>query len=206
MRKVRAMEDVAPILIESWADVSRVVLVGVLAYVGLVVLLRLSGKRTLSKMNAFDFVVTVAFGSALATVLLSKSATVADAVTAFALLVLLQFLVTWSSVRGRWVKRLVTGEPRLLFRRGEFLYEAMKLERVTADEVRAAVRSDGVLRMADIEAVVMETDGSFSVVRRSQEASADSIEATSLEGVKGVLRQGAQGEGGGGGAGRVGPE
>lgn len=200
------MEDVAPILIESWADVSRVVLVGVLAYVGLVVLLRLSGKRTLSKMNAFDFVVTVAFGSALATVLLSKSATVADAVTAFALLVLLQFLVTWSSVRGRWVKRLVTGEPRLLFRRGEFLYEAMKLERVTADEVRAAVRSDGVLRMADIEAVVMETDGSFSVVRRSQEASADSIEATSLEGVKGVLRQGAQGEGGGGGAGRVGPE
>jgi len=82
---------------------------GVLAYVALVVFLRVSGKRTLSKMNAFDLVVTVALGSTLATVLLSKDVALAEGVLAFALLISLQFVVTWSSVRARWVRQLATG-------------------------------------------------------------------------------------------------
>lgn len=66
----------------------RVVIVGTLAYLSLVLLLRVSGKRTLSKMNAFDLVVTVAIGSTLATVLLSKDVALADGVVAFTLLIL----------------------------------------------------------------------------------------------------------------------
>ncbi len=58
---------------DSWAALGRIVVVGVLAYIGLVFLLRVSGKRTLSKMNAFDLVITIALGSTFATVLLSKS-------------------------------------------------------------------------------------------------------------------------------------
>ena len=59
-------------LFDSWAGLGRVVLIGTLAYGALVLLLRISGKRTLSKLNAFDLVVTVALGSTLATVLLSN--------------------------------------------------------------------------------------------------------------------------------------
>jgi uncharacterized membrane protein YcaP (DUF421 family) len=82
----------------------RVLVVGVLAYITFGLFLRLSGKRTLSKMNAFDFVVTVAPGSTLATVLLTEDVALADGALAFALLVGLQFVVTWSSVRARWVR------------------------------------------------------------------------------------------------------
>jgi hypothetical protein len=57
----------------SWTSVGRTLVVGVAAYAGLIVLLRISGKRTLTKMNAFDLVITVALGSTLATVLLTKS-------------------------------------------------------------------------------------------------------------------------------------
>ena len=71
----------------------RTLVVGTLAYVALVALLRLSGKRTLSKWNAFDMVVTVAFGSTLATALLSRDTTLAQGVLAFALLVALQWRV-----------------------------------------------------------------------------------------------------------------
>jgi len=60
--------------------------------------------RTLSKMNAFDLVVTVSLGSTLATVLLAKDVALADGALAFGLLVGLQFLVTWSSVRARWAR------------------------------------------------------------------------------------------------------
>jgi uncharacterized membrane protein YcaP (DUF421 family) len=79
---------------DSWMGLLRVVVVGTLAYVILVLLLRVTGKRTLSKMNAFDLVVTVALGSTLATVLLSKDVALAEGVVAFALLVLLQYAIT----------------------------------------------------------------------------------------------------------------
>ena len=98
----------------GWESLLRTLIVGMLAYGVLVVFLRLSGNRTLSKLNAFDFVVTVALGSTLATVLLSKDVALADGALAFALLIGLQFVVTWSSVRARWVRQLVTGEPLIL--------------------------------------------------------------------------------------------
>ncbi len=101
----------------------RTLAIGVLAYASLILLLRMTGKRTLSKMNAFDFVVTVALGSTLASVLLSKDVTLAQGVIALALLIGLQLAITWLSVRVRWVRRLVTGEPSLLLYRGEFLDE-----------------------------------------------------------------------------------
>jgi uncharacterized membrane protein YcaP (DUF421 family) len=144
----------------------RTAAIGVLAYAILIFLLRASGKRTLSKMNAFDFVVTVALGSTLASLLLNKDVTLAQGALAFALLIALQFAITWSSVRARWVRRLVTGEPSLLAHRGACLPEAMRKARVNEDELLAAVRAAGLRSLGDAESVVLETDGSFSVVRR----------------------------------------
>ncbi len=140
----------------------RTLVVGVLAYISLVLLLRLSGRRTLSKMNAFDLV--VALGSTFATILLNRDVSLAEGVLALALLIGLQYAVTWSSVRAAWIRKLVTGEPALLFYRGGFLGDALRAARVTEDEVRAAVRSQGLAALDGIEAVVMETDGSFSVI------------------------------------------
>ena len=97
---------------DGWQPLLRTLVFGALAYVVLITLLRVSGKRTLSKMNAFDFVVTVALGSTLATILLSKDVTLAQGSVALALLIGLQFLVTWSSVRVRWIRALVTATRR----------------------------------------------------------------------------------------------
>lgn len=146
-----------------------------MAYVGVVVLLRLSGRRTLSKMNAFDLIVTVALGSTLATILLNRDVALAEGILAFALLIGLQFAVTWTSVRVRWIRRLVTGEPALLFYRGKFLSRALQSARVTEDEVRASVRAAGLLALSDVEAVVLETDGSFSVVEHGNVSGESSI-------------------------------
>lgn len=149
----------------SWSELLRVVVAGTLAYVALVVLLRVSGKRTLSKMNAFDLVVTVALGSSLATALLSRQVAVLEAVVGFTTLIGLQFIVAWLSVRSRAVQRVVKSQPTLVFYRGEFLREALRRERLTESEVRAAVRERGGASMEDIEAVVLETAGELSVIR-----------------------------------------
>lgn len=168
-------------LFDGWDTLLRTAVIGLLAYVTLIVFLRVSRKRTLSKMNAFDLVVTVALGSTLATVLLNKDVALAEGVLAFALLVALQFLITWSSVRVRWVRRLVTGEPSLLLHRGELLRRSLRRERVTEDEVRAALRSAGLRALDEAEAVVLETDGSFSVVRRGAR---EGDRPSTLEGVQ----------------------
>lgn len=146
---------------DSWAGLVRVVVVGTCAYAALVVLLRVSGKRTLAKLNAFDFVVTVALGSTLATVLLSSSVALAEGVLALALLVTLQYAVAQASTRSRTVERLVKSEPTLVYR-GGFLHDAMRRERVTTDEVLQAARGQGHADLGAVAAVVLETDGTLS--------------------------------------------
>lgn len=153
------------VFFDSWTTLLRTLIVALLAYAVLILFLRVSGKRTLSKMNAFDLIVTVALGSTLATVLLSKDVALAEGALAFALLISLQFAVTWSSVRARWVRRWVTGEPRLLYYNGQLLQQALRTARVTVDEVEAAVRAGGMASLAEAESVVLETDGSFSVIK-----------------------------------------
>lgn len=151
----------------SWTSIFRTLVIGLAAYVGLILLLRLSGKRTLTKMNAFDLVVTVALGSTLATVLLTKSVALADGLTAFALLIFLQFSITWLSVRSRTVSRFVKAEPRLLVYQGKFLSEALKAERVTEGEILAELRAKGLASVTDAAVVVLETGGDLSVLENT---------------------------------------
>lgn len=154
-------------LFDGWYDLGRILIVGICAYAGLVLFLRLTGKRTLSKMNAFDLVVTVSLGSTLASALLSSEVSLSEGLLAFALLCLLQYAVAYASVRSPRFQRLVKADPSLLYFRGAFLPGMLAAQRVTEEEVLAAVRSQGIAKMSAVEAVVLETDGSFSVIAGS---------------------------------------
>ena len=160
----RSPHQFATMFFESWFSLFRIIVVGAAAYAALVVFIRLYGKRTLSKMNAFDFVVTVALGSTLATVLLSKDVVLAEGLLALFLLCGLQFVVAYLSVRSRRVESMVKSEPTLLLYRGQFMSDAMRRERITEDEVLAALRSRGVGDVGLAEAAVLESDGSVSVI------------------------------------------
>jgi uncharacterized membrane protein YcaP (DUF421 family) len=149
---------------DNWTTLARTLIIGVMAYTALVLLLRVSGKRTLSKMNAFDLIVTVALGSTLATILLSKDVVLAQGLLALGLLIGMQYAVTWLSVRLPRLAQIVKNEPSLLFYQGRYLPAALQRERVTASEVRAAIRAQGQTDLAAVSAVVLETDGSITVM------------------------------------------
>jgi uncharacterized membrane protein YcaP (DUF421 family) len=161
---------------DSWADLGRTVGVGALAYAGLVLMLRISGKRTLSKMNAFDLIVTVALGSTLATTLLSKGVALLEGLLAFGVLIALQFLVAMLSVRSEAFRKLVKAQPTLLYYEDKFLDQALWEERVVKDEVIAAVRAQGVVSMSDVAAVVLETDGSFTTLKKSDQEAQSALQ------------------------------
>lgn len=150
---------------DSWPVLGRTLIVAVIGYVVLVLFLRISGKRTLSKWNAFDFIVTIALGSTLASILTSKNVALAQGALALGLLVGFQFLITWMSVRLKWVRELIKAEPTLLLRDGRILHDALRKQRVTESEIHAAVRSKGIAALEDVRAIVLETDGTFSVIR-----------------------------------------
>lgn len=164
--------------IDSWTALARVVAGGAATYLLLIVLLRASGKRTLSKLNAFDLVVTVAMGSTLSSVLLSSDVSVAEGAAGFLLLVAGQFVVARLSIASARFAQLVRSQPRLLLRDGRLLEEALRAERVTRGEVMAALRQAGMGRVEQAGAVVLESDGSLSVLPAGE------LPLTTLEGVR----------------------
>jgi len=151
---------------DDWQGLLRTLLAGAIAYVYLLVLVRVSGKRTLSKLNAFDLIVTVALGSTLATVVLSKDVALAEGALALGVLIGGQYLVAWLSVRSRGFSRLVKSRPALLYYRGTFRDDELARERVVRSEVLQAIRQQGHTSLAEVEAVVLESDGTLAVLTR----------------------------------------
>ena len=150
-----------------------------LGYICIIVLLRISGKRTLSKWNSFDFVITITLGSILASATLLKNVSIVQGSFALLLLIFYQYLISQLISHFPMLRNIVKASPALLFFEGEFKSAAMKRERVTEDEVLAAIRQKGISCLAEVGAVVLETDGSFSVMQ-------DLCDYTALRNVKGI--------------------
>jgi|GEM_PF-4931904 len=96
-------------------------------------------------MNAFDFVVTNALGSILASVSLNQNIPIANGVTVILLFIGFQFLFTWLAVRVK--------------DKGSFLYQAMKKERITVEEIYSAARQKGISTLDGIDMIILETTG-----------------------------------------------
>ncbi|MGJ9426556.1 DUF421 domain-containing protein [Nesterenkonia halotolerans] len=149
---------------DTWADLGRILFVGVAAYAVLVLVIRLSGKRTLSQLNAFDFIVTVALGSTLATILLSSDVSWTEGAFALILLAGLQFVLAWISSRAPAFRTVITARPAVVLWRGELRHDALRRNRLAESEVYQAVRSSGAGDLSSVAAVVLETNGRLSVI------------------------------------------
>lgn len=166
---------------DSWDSIIRIICITPLAYFAMVLFLRISGKRTLSKMNAFDFVVTIALGSSLATVALNKNIPLADGVIAILIFIQLQFVFTWLSVRVKAVKSLITSKPTLIFYKGEFLSQAMKKERITVEEINSAARQNGYSSYDDIDMIVLETTGDIAIIEKVSGGKESTVDDVTME-------------------------
>lgn len=144
----------------------RIVVVGTLAYFSLIVLLRVLGKRTLAQLNAFDFVITIAIGSTLGRLITAKGVSLVESLTAFLTLILLQYLVSWLTVRSSTVEDFVTADPCLLYFRGQFLYKVMRKQRITKSQLLAVVREKKIGSLQAVEAIVLESAGTIAVVKK----------------------------------------
>jgi uncharacterized membrane protein YcaP (DUF421 family) len=164
----------------GWSVIWRTLIAGSITYLALVALLRITGPRTLAKWYAFDLIVTVALGSTFANGVLSKDIAITQALTGFVLLVALQYVIGRIAVRHPRFIQVVNPAPVLLLINGELQQAAMDKNRVTRADVCKAVRSNGEYALENVAAVVLEPDGSFSVIGRIERSS---MSASALEDV-----------------------
>jgi uncharacterized membrane protein YcaP (DUF421 family) len=148
----------------EWEPLARVVVRGIIAYAAVIAYIRVSGNRTLAKLRAFDFVVTIALGTMLASTILDRSLPFIHGLAALALLILLQYVVAKLSTYSRALRNIVTNEAVLLYRRGEWQEKAMRKARVTKEEVEGAMRQSGHASPETAEAAWLEVNGDISVV------------------------------------------
>jgi uncharacterized membrane protein YcaP (DUF421 family) len=174
-----------PYFFESWYNVIRTVTLSIIGFAALMILLRGSGKRTLSKLNAFDFVFVVAVGSVFASTIISKDITLVEGVASMTTLIVIQVALAELAMRFPMVERIINGQPTLLLSHGKFIPRALKKERVTEEEVRGAIRAKGVNRVEDVDAVILENDGSLSVAWEAKGPGRSSlVDATVPEGAR----------------------
>jgi uncharacterized membrane protein YcaP (DUF421 family) len=164
-----------PWFFDSWYYVGRSATLALVGFLALIVILRLSGKRTLSKMNVFDFVFVVAVGSVFAGTVIEKDVTLIEGLVALTTLVAVQAILASIAARSERFEMLLNGEPTLLLSHGSFLHRAMRKERVTEEEVRAAIREQGITRVEDVDAVVLENDGNLTVAYNRKNPGGSSI-------------------------------
>lgn len=127
-----------------------------------IAIVRISGLRSLSKMSSFDFLVTVALGSILATVAATSTSLVNGALASASLLAVQAAIAR--ARRSDWIESLVDNEPQLLMRGSVMDQEAMTKCRVTTSDVIAKLREANVTRYDQVLAVVLETTGDISVL------------------------------------------
>jgi uncharacterized membrane protein YcaP (DUF421 family) len=156
------------VFFNSWHQVLRIALTAAAIYFLVVVALRLIGARALAKMSAYDFIVSIALGSLVAAVPLSTSITVTDGVTAIVVFLVLQEITRVLQARYRIAHHLVRERPYLVVWDGRMMPDRLKEIAVSDDEVRAAIRQAGLASIGEAQAVVLENDGEWSVVRRGE--------------------------------------
>jgi uncharacterized membrane protein YcaP (DUF421 family) len=162
----------------SWFVTSGTAVLGALLsvvgiYVALILLTRWGGLRSFSKMSSFDFAITVALGSLIASTVLTPDPPLLLAVVALAALYAVQMGVAKARERSEAVANAVDNAPLLLMAGREVLHENLRRAKVTESDVRAKLREANVLSLDHVHAVVLESTGDVSVLHGDPDADLD---------------------------------
>lgn len=133
-------------------------------YVGVIAGLRLIGNRELGQMTTYDFVLIVVIANAVQNALTGGDTTLVGGLASALSLLLANVGLTWLLTNFSWLESKMVGEPAVLVTGGNVMWDRMKREGVTRDELLAGLREHGIAAVDDVDLAVLEVDGTISVV------------------------------------------
>jgi uncharacterized membrane protein YcaP (DUF421 family) len=147
-----------------WAALAYVLASTLGIYACLIGLTRLAGLRSFSKLSGFDFAITIAIGSLIATVVVAEDPPLLQGIAALVGLFTVQIGVGILRYRTSWTPALVDNEPLLLMDGTQVLDDNLRRASVTRSDLRAKLREANVISLDQVRAVVMETTGDVTVL------------------------------------------
>jgi uncharacterized membrane protein YcaP (DUF421 family) len=150
--------------------IGELLLRATVVYFALLLLVRISGKRTVGQFTPFDLVVVMLISEATQAALVDGEKSVTGALVVVATLIALNWLLGFAGARSRRIARLVEGSPVLVARDGRIFEDALARQNVSLGEFREAMRRHGLPRDEDIRFAFLETNGEITVVSREQAA------------------------------------
>lgn len=138
-----------------------------LVYLFVLVLLRLTGKRTLAQITTFDFVLLLIISEGTQQALIGEDNSMINSAIVVATLVGLNVLMSLVKQRSPWFDRLLDDIPLVIVADGKPLKDRMDKARVDEDDVLDAARENhGLERMEQIRHAILERDGQISIIPR----------------------------------------
>ena len=148
----------------GWEPIAHTLVMVVIGTIAIVIMLRLSGPRTLAQMSPLDFVVAVAVGATFARTITAVDVPLAQLIFAIALLVLMQWLLATIRARSHRARRLLDHPPVLMYYRGEMQRPTLRRHRLLEDDIHTAVRQSGRGSLDGVAAVILQQDGTLGVI------------------------------------------
>ncbi len=139
-----------------------------IVYLFLFAVMRIVGKKELSGMSAFELLLLVIMGDLIQQGVTQQDTSVTAAVLAVGTMVLLMLAMSWLTFRFNRASPVTDGLPVIVVRNGRIMREALRIERVTEDELAEEARGQGIADLRDVVVGVLETDGTFSFITASQ--------------------------------------
>jgi uncharacterized membrane protein YcaP (DUF421 family) len=139
----------------------------VLVYAGVLLVLRLAGKRELGQMTVFDLVLILLIANAAQNAMVGPDASLQGGLLAAGVLVTCDVIVAVLRLRGGLWNRLIEGTPTVVIKDGHVVEPHLRRERLEVEDIERIVREHGVKSVSDVQLAVLETDGSISIVPSS---------------------------------------
>ena len=156
--------SVADWILMPWSTIPLIIITTVGVYSAIILLTRLNGLRSFSKMSGFDFAMTVAIGSLFATTIATGTPGMFQGITALATIFACQRIVAFLRSRDEDLRRLIDNEPVLLMDGATVLEENLSRVRVTRKDLYGKLREANVVNVKQVRAVVFESTGDISVL------------------------------------------
>lgn len=137
-------------------------------YVFLLYLTRLMGRKLISQMTFFDFVVGVIVGSVAANMSVSRQSPFISGLSVLFTLTSIVILIEFLNLKSFFLLKTTDSEPLVIIENGKLIIENMKKERLALPDLMMLLREKNTFNIADVEYAIFETDGKLSVLLKSQ--------------------------------------
>lgn len=151
-----------------YQDILNIVLRAIFAYVLLLIVTRLIGRKTISQITFFDFAVGITLGTLTASVGMGSNTSPSSAIIVIITFSVLAISIEYLHIKGLAFRKLINSEPVTLIENGKIVKDNMKRTRTSINTLNALLREKNVFNIGDVEFAIMETDGKLSVLPKSQ--------------------------------------